>query len=112
MSLGPFFVGQKPANNLKITIRDAQTDEVRDISPFTGATLKMLKPNGASVDTTTNGGQATITDAAKGVVQYKWPTVSLFDQIGDYQLQVVLTGTDIEDYTDTILFEVHRPLGG
>lgn len=110
MELGPFYVGQKPGYALVLTLRDPHTNEVKNLTNFTSASLRMVDPSGASVDT--SGGTMSISDANGGKVTYIWPTdASLFSRAGDYKIQVVLTGTTSQEFTSTTVFEVYKPLG-
>ena len=112
MELGPFYTGQIPGRPLVITVKDSVTDGAVDLSPFEGAEVKLVDPSGTTIDTEANSGSASILDAEAGTVRYDWPTVSLFTDAGDYTLQLALTGTNINDLTTTVTFEVHEAIGG
>lgn len=112
MSLGPFYVGQKPGNPLVFTVRDQVTNEPKDLSIYTGASLKLAGPDGTLISTTANGGAASILSASDGTVRYSWPTVSLFSAEGDHTIQVTLTATNVSDLTSTVTVEVYDAVGG
>jgi hypothetical protein len=111
MLIGPFYLGARPAENLIITVRDPQTNEPKNLGAFDDALLRLVSPNGVSIDTTINGGRAEIASYAQGLVTYRWPSTSLFNEVGDYTLQLELTGDNVTEFTNTATFEVYRPVG-
>lgn len=110
MTLGPFYTGQIPGNPLVVTVRDQKTDEPKSLESYTSAEIRLIDPNGVSVSTTANGGGASIFNPTEGTVRYNWPSVSLFQTEGDYELQVKLISTNVADYTLTTTFEVRTAL--
>lgn len=109
MDIGPFFVGQVPADPLVITIRDSATNNAKGLSSYTAASLILVNPEGTSV--ATSGGSTSLSDVSGGVISYNWPTTSLFGSPGDYKFQVKLTGdSGITDYTIPQTFEVKARL--
>lgn len=110
MQLGPFYTGQIPREPLTLLVKDLGSDEPVDLTGYTGVAFALQDPDGNSVDT--SGGIATIAHAEGGQVTFQFPTgTSLFDQDGDYDLQVRLIGTGVLDLTVPVTFEVHRALG-
>ena len=108
MQLGPFYLGQVPRDPLSFLVRDVASNDVIDLTGYTEAQIVVLDPDGASVDTT--GGTCEIANATGGEVRYVFGSTSLFSVVGDYQLQLILTGPGSQDLTVPASFEVYRNL--
>lgn len=109
MSLGPYFVGQIPKFAIVMTVKDPDSNAAKNLSSFNSVEVRLEGPGGNSIDTT--AGTAIISDALNGEVTYSFPSTSLFDKPGDYQLQLKLTDGTFIDYTTAVTFEVLRTVG-
>lgn len=111
MDLGPFYTGQVPREPLTIIVRDAFTDRAVDLTGYDEAALVLVDPNDVLV---MNGAESewpgSIANPSGGEVQVQFDT-SPFEEVGDYELQLVLRGGTAEDITSTTTFEVYERLG-
>lgn len=108
MQLGPFYLGQVPRDPLSFVVRDVATNDVVDLTGYTAAQVVLIDPDGVPVDT--SGGTVSLPNPTGGEVRYTFGPDSLFSVVGDYQLQVVLTGPGFQDLTVPASFEVYRNL--
>lgn len=106
--IGPMYVGQVPARPFSLTVRDAATNSVVDLSDYLAATVTVVDPEGTKL---LDAVAATISDAINGVVTFTWPTTTAIATTGDHKLQVSLTGQNTADLTVPIVFEVFAALG-
>ena len=107
MSFGPFFVGEKYTYTL--TIKDSNTGDVVDL---TGQTAKVhLRKKDASANKYTGSSEdATITDAANGVLTYDLPDAWVTADIGSWTLQPELTQGSVIRKPEKINFPVEDGL--
>jgi len=103
--LGPFYIGQVPADPLVITVRDDE-GQPRDLTGYDTISLLMYDDFGVSVDTSA-GTVDPIDPAVPSRVIYHWPPTSLFTAIGEYSLQFALDGPGtVHDLTGVAPFAV------
>jgi len=106
VSLGPFYVGQVPADTLVLTVTTDGTT-VKPLTAYTGATIVMTDPDGLQV---TTAGAVTL-DKPNGKVMYTWPGTSHFAKVGQYKVQPFLTGAGgVNDPCTPVPFQVEDPL--
>lgn len=80
MSIGPFRVGDQPAEPLELAV--ARPGDTDPLSGFTSASIELIRP-----DRTTASWAGTITS---GLVRSTFPAA--FSQPGQHKIRVVLTG--------------------
>lgn len=111
MEFGPFYTGQVPREALTFIVRDVVTNEVIDLSTYTSGVMLLQDPDREVVDT--SDGDVVFANPTGGEVQYEWPSTSLLTKVGDYKVQMQLTGTGgVVDFTVPQSFKVYRSLGG
>lgn len=101
--IGPYYVGQVPADPLVLTVsRDDGTP--RDISAYTTVSLLIYDASGTPVDTSAGTVER---PTEVGEIIYHWPTTSLFNSTGTYRYQISLDGPGtIHDLTGVGTFDV------
>lgn len=106
--MGPFFVGQIPAEPMVLTVVDASGQAI-DLSDYDAAEVTIVNSSGVAVDQ--GDGFTAITAPLAGQVQFVWPSTSIFTVAGDYKYQLELTATgNVRDLTTTGEFVVRRSL--
>lgn len=95
MSELEYVVNSVPVEPLAFRVYDETGFSPRSLSAYTGAQVVVTGPDGVL----RTGGTAAITDSAGGKVTYTWPSTTLFDIAGDYQVQLKLTNGAAADYT-------------
>lgn len=106
--ISQYWKDQIPARPLSIQVKDQDGNDM-NLSGYTTYTVKMLDSNNVEVDLT--GSVLNTGNADIGKFVFRWPTTrTLFDEAGDYVLQLELTGTGRKDYTTTHTIRV-RELG-
>lgn len=97
MAISQYKVGQIPRQDLGITIRDSR-GRTLDISGYTDITVRILDSDNEEVDTT--GGILNLGGVTVGRIMFKWPTDrTLFEKIGTYLLEVILSDGVHKDIT-------------
>lgn len=97
MAISQYKIGQIPRQDLGITIRDSR-GRTLDISGYTDITVRIIDPDNDEVDTT--GAVLNLGGVSVGRLMFKWPTDrSLFDKIGSYLLEVILSDGVHRDIT-------------
>lgn len=108
MAMSQYKVGQKPRQPLGITIRDSRGRNL-DLSLYTNFTVRIVGPNNEEVDTT--GAVINTGGFRTGRIVLEWPTDrSLFEEPGDYLLEVILSDGVYKDITTEHTIRV-RELG-
>ena len=105
MNIGPLYTSQVPGFPLVVEVLDSRTNKPRNLITYTSVEILMNGPDGENIDT--SSGIPAIIDVTGGLVRYEWPVTSLFPTVGDYTLQVALTGPNgIYDLTIPQTIEV------
>lgn len=106
--ISQYWIDQIPARPLSIQVR-TQSGEDANLSAYTTIQAVMLGSNNQEVDLT--GSVLDTAGKSVGNIIFRWPTTrSLFDEPGDYVLQIKLSGTGKLDFTSTHTLRV-RELG-
>jgi hypothetical protein len=106
--ISQYWVGQIPARPLSIQVKD-QDGNALNLSGYTTITIKLLGSRNETIDT--SGAVLDTANSSVGKILFRWPTESsLFNESGDYVLQLELSGTDRLDFTTTHTIRV-RELG-
>lgn len=105
--LGPFYVSQVPANPMVLQVTDYRSQPL-NLTPYNAVVVRLTNSRGEAIDT--SGGSVLIDAPLSGVVQYIWPSTSLFTVAGDYKFQLTLESDTALDFTVTGTFEVKKPL--
>jgi hypothetical protein len=100
-----YYIGQVPVETIVFTVKDERAI-VRSLSAYTSATVLFQAPDG----TTRTGGTATITNSAGGQVTYTFGSTTIFDEIGDYKIQLKLINSTKADYCDIAVIKVIESL--
>lgn len=102
--LGPYWVGDTPAEGVDVTI--TRDGEAVDLSLYDDAIIELNGPTGAPIDTT--GIEVTTTHE---IVSFEWPSDrSLFATPGRYSLQVVLVSATKRERAALLTFDVRSPV--
>ncbi len=97
--ISQYWKDQIPARPLSIQV-NKQDGEAYDLSAYTDIEVVMVGTNNDIVDLT--GSSLNTNGKGAGKIVFNWPTTrSLFDQVGDYVLQLKLSGTGKLDFTTT-----------
>jgi len=106
--ISQYWKDQIPAKPLSIQVKD-QSGNDANLSGYTTIDVKMVGSNNEEIDLA--GSTVISTNKNIGKIQFVWPTDrSLFEDIGDYVLQLQLGGTGKLDFTSTHTLKV-RELG-
>jgi hypothetical protein len=106
--ISQYWLDQIPARPLSIQVKN-QDGINYDLSGYTSINVVMLGSNNEEVDI--SGSTVDASNKSSGVIIFRWPTTrSLFDDTGDYVLQLELSGTGKKDFTSTHTIRV-RELG-
>jgi hypothetical protein len=110
MGIGPFYVGQVPADPQVIGVLDEDTGDPRDLSSYTTISAILVDPKGS---VTSPFGAIDIYDPAQvGRVVLHWGTVSPFTYDGEYVLTLKFSGPGtVLDYSSPQEFDVN-PMPG
>lgn len=98
-----YYLRQKPVEPIEFTVCD-ERDKPRSLSAYTSASVVFINPGGVGV----SGGVATITDPANGKVRFVFQGETIFNEVGKYQLQLLLHASDRSDYAETMTIEVEK----
>lgn len=105
-AIGPFYVGQVPADTLVVTVTTDGTN-AKDLAAYTGCSL--LVTDGLGNPVNFNGACVLNAPKSSGKVLYTWPATTHFVTAGQYKLQVHLTAAGgISDYTTVQTFQVQH----
>jgi hypothetical protein len=97
--ISQYWKDQIPARPLSIQVNN-QDGTAMDLSAYTDIEVVMVGTNNDIVDL--SGSSLNTTGKGVGKFVFSWPTTrSLFDQAGDYLLQLKLGGTGRLDFTTT-----------
>jgi hypothetical protein len=106
--ISQYWIDQIPARPLSIQVKD-QSGADMNLSLYTNIEAVLIGTNNEEVDLT--GSVLDSANKAIGNIVFRWPTArSLFDEPGDYVLQLKLSGTGKLDFTTTHTLRV-RELG-
>ncbi len=106
--ISQYWVDQIPSSPLSITVKDAYGSD-KDLSAYTSVAVEMLDEYNNEVDL--GGSTVTFVNKQLGRILFTWPTTrSVFDDPGDYVLQVKLVSSTARDFTTTHSIKV-RELG-
>jgi hypothetical protein len=110
MAISLYQIGQVPSRPIAIDVRDSDGNEA-DLSSYASFTVRLIDPENGEVDLT--GSSLTVSGASVGHFIFRWPTDrSLFDQTGEYLLQMEIDGVNgTKDFTTPHTIRVRR-LGG
>lgn len=100
-----YYVEQVPVESIVFLVVD-ETNTARDLSSYTSASVFFTDPDGLKIA----GGEAIITDSAKGKVTYTFPSTSVFSRRGEYKVQLRLGNSNRADYTDILSIKVLESL--
>lgn len=109
MNISQYWVGQIPAEPMAIDVRNSMGEPL-NLLGYTAFQVKVLDPDNDEVDLT----DSTLSTAqiASGRFVFRWPVGrSVFDEPGDYLLQLELDGDGVKDFTTVHHIKVRR-LGG
>jgi len=106
--ISQYWKDQIPARPLSIQVK-TQDGLDMNLSAYTSIEVKMVGSNNEVIDLT--GSVLNTSNKDLGTILFYWPTDrSLFNYVGDYVLQLKLTGTGKLDFTSTHTLRV-RELG-
>lgn len=106
MTIGPFHVGQVPANPLVLTVRDDEGNE-RDLTGYDSIEIMIFDPSNVLLDASGDFSIDPVNPTYPARVVCHWPSASLFAVPGIYDYQLVLIGPDTTlDMTGVQRFEV------
>jgi hypothetical protein len=106
--ISQYWIDQIPARPLSIQVKD-QSGADMNLSLYTNIEAVLIGTNNEEVDLT--GSVLDSANKAIGNIVFRWPTTrTLFDEPGDYVLQLKLSGTGKLDFTTTHTLRV-RELG-
>lgn len=110
MAISRYWVGQIPSRPIAIDVRDSGGNAL-DLSTYSGFKVILIGSDNEVVDTT--GAVLNTAGARNGRFVFRWPTDrSLFDQPGEYLLQLEIDGANgSKDFTTEHHIRVSR-LGG
>lgn len=109
MTTSQYWTGQIPAKPLAIDVRDS-FGRTASLAGYTGFNVIVLDSDNDEVDLT--GSFLNVSQAATGRFVFRWPEDrSVFDEPGEYLLQLVLTSPTARDFTTEHNIKVRR-LGG
>lgn len=107
--ISQYWKNQIPSKSLSMLVKNEDGTNM-NLSLYSTITVKMLDSRNNEVDL--SGHSLNTNNKSDGQVVFVWPTTrSLFDQTGDYILQLELVGEGVKDYTSTHTIRV-RELGG
>lgn len=107
--ISQYYLDQIPARPLAIQVK-YQDGSPANLSGYTEIKARMVGSNNEDISLT--GSTLNTTQVAEGKLTFFWPTTrSLFDYVGDYELQIELKGTGKRDFTTTHTIRV-REFGG
>lgn len=97
MEISRYWVDQIPLRNLAITVKDSAGRPL-NLTNYTDISVRMLGSDNEEVDL--DGAVVNSGGASSGRLIFEWPRDrSLFNQAGDYVLQVVLKAANALDMT-------------
>jgi len=106
--ISQYWVGQIPNKPLSIQVKNNDGSDA-DLTIYSSIAVKMLGSYNEEIDLT--GSTINTNNSLNGQVVFVWPTnKTLFENSGDYILQLQLTGTGKKDFTSTHIIKV-RELG-
>lgn len=109
MATSQYWVGQIPNRPLAIDVRDSDGRAI-NLSTYTGFNVVVLGSHNEEIDLT--GSVLVTSGAPTGRFVFRWPTDrSLFEEPGEYLLQLELTSPTARDFTTEHNIKVRR-LGG
>jgi hypothetical protein len=109
MATSQYWVGQIPARPIAIDVRDSFGRAV-SLNAYTGFNVIVLGSNNEEIDLT--GSTLNTAGASTGRFIFRWPTDrSVFEESGEYLLQLELTSPTARDFTTEHNIKVRR-LGG
>ena len=88
MAFGPFFVGELPP--FTFNIKDKVSGDAVNLTGFTAKCMMLKKGASANRETTAGDEDATIFDAANGIITYTPSTAFAVGEEGHWSLQVQL----------------------
>jgi hypothetical protein len=92
MAVSQYWVGQKPARPLAIDIRGSR-GEILNLTAYTEITVRLLTPDNEEADLT--GAELLTSGLETGRLALVWSnSISPFEEVGDYVLQVSLKTAD------------------
>lgn len=107
MAISQYWVGQIPARPITIDVRDSNGRAIA-LAPYTSFRVIVLGSDNESVDLT----GSTLTWNTSGRFVFRWPSDrSIFEEAGDYLLQLEFIGPGSRDFTTEHNIKV-RKLGG
>lgn len=107
--ISQYYLEQIPARPLAIQVK-YQDGSPADLSGYNEIKARMVGSN--NEDISLAGSTLNTAAAAEGTLTFFWPTDrSLFEYVGDYELQIELKGTGRRDFTSTHTIRV-REFGG
>lgn len=109
MATSLYYTGQIPAKPLAITVYDSD-GRTANLAGYTSYNVRMLGSNNEEIDLT--GAVLNTSQANTGRFVLRWPTDrTLFEEPGEYLLQLELVSATARDYTTEHNIKVRR-LGG
>lgn len=91
METKTYWVGDRPGGAWFFKVLDQKSGAPYNLTGFTQVRAVMLDSDNREV--TFPADNAAITDAATGSVTFLWPDESVFDEAGDYVMQLEFVGT-------------------
>lgn len=108
MEISQYWVGQIPKRSLSISVRDSLGRDI-DLSYYSTFTIRLVDTDNNEIDT--DGSELQTAGASSGRFVFVWPTDrSLFNEPGDYLLQLEFSDGTSRDFTTTWTIRV-RELG-
>jgi hypothetical protein len=109
MATSQYWTGQIPGRPIAIDVRDTDGRPV-NLAAYTGFNVIVLGSHNEEIDLT--GSQLNTSGANTGRFVFRWPTDrSVFEEPGEYLLQLELTSPTARDFTTEHNIKVRR-LGG
>ena len=109
MAISQYWVGQIPSRPIAIDVRGSD-GRALNLASYTDFRVIVLGSDNEEVDIT--GATLNTSKAAAGKFVFRWPEGrSVFDEAGEYLLQLELSGGGYKDFTTEHTIKVRR-LGG
>lgn len=106
MSISQYWVGQIPALPLVIDVQDSKGNAINLLN-YTTFTVNLLGSDNEEVDL--DGSTLETAGADSGRFVFRWPTGrSVFENSGDYLLQLEMDGDGVKDFTTVHDIKVHK----
>lgn len=109
METKTYWVGDRPAGAWIFNVLDQKTGLPYNLTQYGGVRVILIGSDNETV--LFDDEHTAITDGAGGQVTFLWPTESLFEKPGRYQLQLELYGPSVSRRT-TIQDILVREIGG